>query len=395
VVSETATSSYGALITERQTNAFGQTGLEVFGDVAGTFASLDVDNEGRLISYDLERGTGPWADYVTGGPPSPTDFTLQSILAEQTLTYDMVGNPVSITQSSFSAQSGGGDDGDGENPGTLNEWPRGGLPTLSRTMTYWDDYRLKAFSVSYQSPESDDTAGLTGNPYTAAELAAATYPALGPVSTGNRVRSQTFGYDLRGNVLTSTDDANDLWDRSLGPVTYVPGSDQLATTGAGGTATCDAAGNVATLTTATGSTFELLFDEVGRLTTAVREDGSGTIVSERYTYDAGGERVLTDETPAFSAPDRYTVNVFDSLVLKGATFPDANGDYQHDDSTENVYFNAGGLAMGHAFYAPELPSATGPVHVFLRAVKRPGKARSFWGNRGSLSAEFGVAVERL
>jgi YD repeat-containing protein len=240
---ETATSSYGALISDRQTDAIGQTFLELFGDAAGTLAYMTDDYEGRLTGYDLQRSVGPWAGYVNGGPPSSSDFTLQSTLAQLTLAYDMVGNPVSITQSSFAAQQGGGDgdDGDGGNPGTLNEWPQGGLPTTSRTMTYWDDYRLNAFSASYDSPAGDDISGLAGNPYTATELSAATYPAPGPVSTGNRVRSQTFGYDLRGNVLTSTDDANDLWDRSLGPVTYVPGSDQLATTDAGGAATYDAA----------------------------------------------------------------------------------------------------------------------------------------------------------
>jgi RHS repeat-associated protein len=173
---------------------------------------------------------------------------------------------------------------------------------------------------------------------------------------GNRVASQSFGYDLRGNVITSTDDANDLWDRSLGTAGYQPGTDQWTTTSGGGSASYDASGNLTTATTATGIVFELRFDELGRLSRAVREDPSGTVVSESYAYDAKGERVITDKTPAYSAPDQYLVNVFDSLVLKGASFPDANGDYQHDDSTEQLYLTAGGSTWGRAFYDTTLPT---------------------------------------
>jgi hypothetical protein len=40
-------------------------------------------------------------------------------------------------------------------------------------------------------------------------------PTPAPVSTGNRVRAQQFGYDWRGNVASSTDDSNTFFDRSL------------------------------------------------------------------------------------------------------------------------------------------------------------------------------------
>jgi RHS repeat-associated protein len=65
-------------------------------------------------------------------------------------------------------------------------------------------------------------------------------------------------------------------------------------------------------------------------------------------------------------PDAYTVNVFDSLVLKNAEFPDANGDYEHDATTEQVYLSAGGQPLGRAFYATGLPAvSTSDIHVFL------------------------------
>jgi RHS repeat-associated protein len=228
------------------------------------------------------------------------------------------------------------------------------------------DYRLASVTATYASTGGTDVAGVSGNPYTPAELSAAAYPSPAVVSTGNRVQSQTFGYDLHGNVLASTDDANDLWDRSLGAVTYTPNTDRLATTAGGGSVLYDASGEVSTLTTATGITFELLFDEVGRLARAVRVDPAGTMVAESYTYDAYGERVVTDKTPAGGLGDTYTVSVFDSLVLKGAEFPDVNGDYEHDDATEQVYLHAGGQRLGHAFYAAGLPSASSSnVHMFI------------------------------
>lgn len=179
--------------------------------MAQTTSSMTYDDDERLVFYTLGRMSGPWISYAQGDPPQPTDFTTQGWLAFSTMAYDMVGNPVTVTQLNL-------------NPA---EWPQGALPVGSRTMTYWDDYRLASVSTSYMSAGGDDAAGVAGNPYTSDELGEGLYPDPAPVSTGNRVRSQTFGYDLRGNVQTSSDDANDLWDRSLGAASYLPGTDQL------------------------------------------------------------------------------------------------------------------------------------------------------------------------
>ena len=365
---ESATSSYGALLVHQATDASGRITSQTFGDAANTSGSMSYDNNGWLVSDTLQRAPGPWTAYAQEDPPSASDYTEQGVLLEMLVSYDMVGNPTLVSQPYLSVDGNAG-------------WPTGAQPFTVRFMAYWDDYRLSEFSPAFAGG-GYDAAGISGNPYTPAELASATYPALSHAATGVRLALQTFGYDLRGNVVTSNDDAHDLWDRSLGAVTYAPNTDQLATTAGGGAALYDPSGNVTTVTTATGITFELLFDEVGRLAKAVREDPTGTMVSEAYTYDASGERIVTDKTPT-SSPDVYTVNVFNSLVLKNAVFPDANGDYEHDDSTEQVYLVAGGQALGRAFYAAGLPSGSSSnVHVFMTLGDQQGST-SFVIDRGT------------
>jgi RHS repeat-associated protein len=348
---QSVTSSYGTVLANQVPSAFGKVLYRQLGDPAGTQTFLAYDSNGALDSLITSRAAGPWVAYAQGTPPNPTDFTTQQILAGTAITYDKVGNPVTLTQPG--------------NIGLFSTWPAGAQPWTLRQLAYWDDYRLASSAVSYLGKTRDDAAD---NPYTSAELAAATYPTPAVPSTGNRVRSQTYGYDFRGNVTSSTDDASDLWDRSLGTVTYTPGTDRLANS-PGAHATYDAAGNVSTLVTATGETLEFLFDELGRLSRAVRQDAAGTLTTEDYTYDAKGERVATHKTPALSAPDTYTVNVFDSLALKNASFPDARGDYQHDDTTEHVYLGVGAGLVGHVFYQPGLPAATtSNVHMYLQVT---------------------------
>ena len=350
----TVSGSYGSLLDYQQTDAAGRVTQQVFGDVAQTTSSMTYDNDERLVFYTLGRPSGPWTSYAQGGfAPQPTDYTTQGWLAFGTMTYDMVGNPVTVNQANV-------------NPA---EWPQGALPISARTMTYWDDYRLATVSTTYMGPGGTDSAGISGNPYTQQELSEDLYPDPAPVSTGNRTQSQTFGYDLRGNVQTSTDDANDLWDRSLGVVTYAPGTDQAMTSTGGGTMQYDASGNMTGATTATGMTLQLGFDELGRLVYAARtgptgETGGGG-VNEQYLYDGRGERVVTRTAAGPDVPT-YVVNVFDSFVLKNASFPDSNGDYAHNELTEQVYVNAGGATYGHVFVGKNPVGAALDVFLPLR-----------------------------
>ena len=211
------------------------------------------------------------------------------------------------------------------------------------------------------------------------------YPSLFPVA--NRVRAQLFTYDFRGNVTEWGDDNLDYWDRGLGNVTYgTPGNDRLSGFVAGGTVTYDPMGNISTLSNAHGDTYEFTWDEMGRLASATRKDAGGTVTSERYAYDASGERVLTQKSPAGSTQDVYTVNVFDSLVLKNASYPDANGDYEHDDSTEHAYIRAGGETLADMFLdtTGTLPSAQPGVvpHVYM-TVGDPQGSSSFIIDEGT------------
>lgn len=70
------------------------------------------------------------------------------------------------------------------------------------TYAYYDDYRLKSASNSIsdtcQSPYAYE-----------AGLGSTLYPPVATPSTNQRFKSETFVYDDRGNLKTSTDDAND------------------------------------------------------------------------------------------------------------------------------------------------------------------------------------------
>lgn len=340
---QSISSSYGSILVSQSVDASSRPTSQQFGDVAFTSSAMTYDSNERLQTYTLGRAQpGPWVPaYAQGGPPQPSDFTTESALVNSKTSYDMVGNPTGYSNSV-----------------NASEWPAGASPTQARTMTYWDDYRLKSYSVTYAAAGGAD---LQASLYTPAELSSAEYPTPAPVSTNSRVALQTFGYDLRGNVLSSTDDASDLWDRSIGAVTYQPTTDRIATSAGGGSVLYDAAGNITTATTATGVTLEMGYDELGRLARAERQDPIGAYVIESYVYDARGERVVTDKTTpgtaAGGSEDQYLVNVFPSLVLKGATF---SGDYQRDDSTEQVYINSGGATWARIVYDATLPQPGSP-----------------------------------
>lgn len=375
-------SSYGPLVASRSSDASDRALQETFGDFAGTAANMGYDNGGRLIGYTIGRKPGPWAGYASGGTSS-AENTFEGVLASAAITYDMVGNPRSINQS---ATDGGVKTAEGYTtlPRVDITWPTGAEPALSRTFTYWDDYRLAQATASYYVPGST-TGGpdsfaptLDTSPYGAPPDGNSYQPSN---SRPTRVQQLNYSYDWRGNITNSIDDVSDYFDRSIG-VARLGGSSsrpdalfsandiyENGTYSFGGLAlTYDAAGNATSLRTH-GSTpvpahtyiYQYTWDEMGRLSGASRALLATVQVAESYTYDAGGQRV------SIAGPGGTTVNVFDSLVLKNATF--ANGDYQHGDSTEQVYLNAGGSMLGRVVYATGLPSASsstlGNLHVFM------------------------------
>jgi RHS repeat-associated protein len=286
-------------------------------------------------------------------PASGEPNTVQGVLANVTFTYDAVGNPKTTTDTSEPAQ-----------------WPDGAKPVTSRTMTYDNAYRLASSKTDYAGGSDTFVPPFGTNP---------TYPAPTPVST--RVRSQTFTYDWLGNTSQSDDDADIFGDRSYGVVVNgamgaANGPHQLISTSkksGNQNATYDASGNLATLTVhrlapCRTSTYNYSWNEVGRLETADRIDGTNPESAySHYAYDADGNRVTR-----VTAPNRYekgvwSVDVFDSLRLEHASYPDAAGDFERTSATESVYLVSNGERMAHVVYAQrDLPTgASGRVHVFL------------------------------
>jgi RHS repeat-associated protein len=334
-VAQITAAPFGTILQRQTFKADGQIELRTLGDTASTTATYAYDPNGMLFEYFVGRSDGPWLTGVAGyAPPPAGDPALNGNLTEIVITRDFVGNPTSIADMSF------------------GNWPAGSQP-LSQNFTYTDDYRLSTVTTT-SAPDS------WSNPYAFEQSTGSPlYPQPAAPSTNARLRSQSFQYDLRGNITGSTDDtftggpaAAAFFDRSLGTVTMTPGTDKLSSAQVPGgpgslQATYDNNGtgsNLQTLdvTTATASSqYSYDWDELGRLSDVTRVDNVfGHQVTESYLYTAGGQRVQTAKTVGFADPV-YTINVFDSFVLKDAPLRD--GDYLDDETTEQVYL-AGGLA---------------------------------------------------
>jgi RHS repeat-associated protein len=112
--------------------------------------------------------------------------------------------------------------------------------------------------------------------------------------------------------------------------------------------------------------YQYFFNEIGQVSRAIRGLGDGTGVQEDYLYDSDGQRVLTTRTilnPNSSNPQSYTVEVFDSLVLKNTTATSQG--YTDSASTEQVYL-AGGLARAFYDSTNTLPEVGGKSnHLYM------------------------------
>ncbi len=393
---DSMTSSYGTLLASQVVDEMGMPTQQLFGDAAKTTALLGYDANEQLVGYVLSRAAGTadangdWASYAAGtSEPTAGDFTQQQVLASVALGYDKAGNPTSATQSTTATTASNGLALPAIQPAL---WPNGAKPVMSQGFSYWDDYRLHDVTTQYAGV-SGATTDTFVSPYQAETLAGGSpYPPSPSSAPTTRVTDENFSYDWRGNITSWTDDvtssgsANAFFDRSLGAVqngttSTAPGPDQLATaTGSHGSGTLstsyDPAGNLlSVLNTATNSLYTYAWDEIGRLATATRADNAQVLVNQSYAYTAGGERIRETQQLAGGAPTTHTLQVFDSLVLKGATFPAAPGDYERDAKTEQLYLGLQGTTLGHALYAPSLPSAAsgnGALHVLMPFANRLG-----------------------
>ncbi|MGO9836897.1 MAG: RHS repeat-associated core domain-containing protein [Polyangiaceae bacterium] len=376
-----ATSPYGVLLASQQVAPSGSVLQQTFGDAAQTTGNMAYDANGRLVAYTLQRPAGPWTTYAREPPigllsSSPND-TLQGVGTSLALCYDRVGNLVSSGEIPNASCTPSPTMGTASTATvTASQWPAGAEPA-SRNYTYWDDYRLAKSTTTYLGPLAPND--LFVSPYEPEALEVNnTYPQ--PAPTLFRSSIQTFQYDPLGNTTSTTDDASDFYDRSLGAITNTTGTNQVqSAASANGNGSLgvryDAAGNVLTvnvshvLSLQPNMVFNYTWDEVGRLASAERTDNGVEVVSDTFTYDASGQQVTKgQETFGLFGETSYRVDVFDSLALQNASFPDANGDYERRTATERLYLNAGGALLGHVFFdTGNLPEASNgsKIHVFM------------------------------
>ena len=325
-------------------------------------------------------------ELVTDGPLLFGKAGVTQVIQDLMLSYDQVDNPTGINDVSPTA------------------WPAGILPA-KHTAAYDDLYRLTSVTTTYGVSGGTDAFSF---PYQAEVLAGSqAFPAIvvPKQKSPTRVQGQTFAYDFLDNVQTSTDDQNDVPDRSFGQARYGASSllgpvpnhfvSSSNANGAGVTATYDQAGNTTSMTVTYAtlpdrscsngaappcvSTYLYGWDEVGRLLYSVRYDGEfdaedsippPATVEFVYTYDASGARVARRANVARTDGRRttsFSVSVFPSLRLETPGV-DSSGHYELNRATEvGCVQDGSGATYGRAFYAPSNDPAagTGAVRVYL------------------------------
>jgi len=378
-IAQIAATTSGTILQSESFNADGSLQAQAFGDAASTGTVYGYDPNGALTSYSVARADGPWVAGVAAySPPATGDPALIGDLTDLNILLDAVENPIGISD------------------GSTASWPAGIQP-LAQKYTYGDDYRLSSVATL-------SAVDAFANPYLYEQsIGSPLYPQPSTPSTGSRMRSQSLQYDWRGNVTSSTDDASDFFDRSLGTVTVPAGADRItqATVPGGASSLApqyDAAGNVTQMTVTTPSStpseYTFTWDEVGRLASASRQDSSGQ-VSESFLYAAGGERVQSARVVNGGSP-LYTLNVFGSMVLKDA--PLVQGDYLDDVTTEQIYLAGGTARAFDDVQSGGAPGTMPQASTSATNAKTMHTFLSFGDSRGSgsfvVDKDSGELVER-
>jgi RHS repeat-associated protein len=369
----TIAGAYGTLIAGSVVDADGRPLKVTYGDAASTSTAMQYDPKRRLVS----ACTAPAS--ATGCPTGSSTGTGQG-----TLSYFAIGDP----------GANNGYDG-ADNPLSIQdlrnpaEWTAGAMP-VSRTMQYDDLYRLT--SVAYTYPGGPDA---WTDPF-AFEDGGGTAPRLAQpsphVSFAKRVGQQTYTYDWLGNSVSSGDDANGFYDRSLGAIVNGGASPYQLTSASnvstGGSATghlgvaYDANGGMVGMalarngpclpsTASCNQRFVYDWDEIGQMARARRWDGDSSLATDpvpsavpavdlSYTYGSAG-RVLKVATDA-KGNELATVYVFSGLELRRAQYLAGSNDYDRSVNTEVV-----DLGLARLSYEPNAPSpSNSPLHVLLR-----------------------------
>jgi RHS repeat-associated protein len=361
------TSSYGTILQSASYLADGRTDLMQYGtgpNTQPTSVDFAYDMWNRLELLHASRSAsalwnGPAVPGVPGYSLPGSSGTKQTSLLQLQMTYDDVGNPLTIVD------------------GSTSSWANGAKPA-SRTMTYDNSYRLTSVSTVYNG----------GTSYLSPFNAERTAGDRAPVPLRNatsRPTSQTFNYNWRGNITSSADNLNLRYDRSLGTAGFSAQRPDQMTSAAGMAMVYDEAGNLVELkvqrsgTCSVGSSsfcaqrYRYDWDEVGQLQRARRWDYVSTIPAAEAVYPAVpvaapvqdldfsyslGKRVR--KSSAVSALN--TVEVFDTLRLSGSYF--RYGDYDNEQVNVTGYL-AGGMARVESMSAAPSPT-NNPVHMLLQ-----------------------------
>jgi len=358
--------SYGTLLASIIRRADGLVEQVTYGDLTGTITATSYDGRRRPTSIQTYRAApGTWSSGIQ--PPTANGGTLQLLLQDLDISYDIVGNPTEIR--------------DWRDPA---EWPVGAKP-VTRKIAYDDLYRVRQVKYEYSTDDEQWTSPFFKENNETSTNRDHRRSAPSPhVSFDQRVLQQQFEYDWLGNTVATDDDAHGFYDRSLGDIDNdaVHGKPyQLAAasnTAAGGSRTgslatkYDLAGNLTDLAvTRSGpclpsgascnQRYHYGWDEVGRLiraqrwdtATPVNQEPSGNpIVDLAYTYDASDNRVLKSATAREGTLDvqRHAVYISGGQELRGAQFGTSYGqtgvaDYQVDSTTEVAYLFAHGVRL--------------------------------------------------
>jgi RHS repeat-associated protein len=337
--------SYGSLVSKEIRTADGLLSSRVYGDAASTTASYN---------YNTNR-------WITEAQLSRKAVAPELLLDAAYVNYDAVGNARIIQDNR-----------------DYHDWPDGAQP-VNKNLHYDDLDRLRSVNYEYKHDSSQTPL------FAPTDLSP--MPLALPLT---RVGYQDYDYDWQDNLVSSRDNANAFFVRSVGTATYgtpTSGPNQVHSVSApGGSATIsyDAAGNMTSFLedwAFSTPTFHLTYqwDEAGQLSGATRVDYDGPTETQTtslsYTYDASGQRVSRSVQVGggIFGGSEYFLEIFPSLRINGATWDYTVGDYNRDDTTETAYLMTNGASYGRVVYDDSVPM-TGPTpqHVYLQMTDALG-----------------------
>ncbi len=419
---ESVQGSYGALMTKTVVDADGAPLSTTYGDLAKTTASFGYDSRRRVHEYSVAR-TAPslWSSPPTATYSPPTELgSVATKLVDDVFTYDAVNNPTYIADARIPA----------EWPAHAKPSDRQAFYDDEYRLSILVHKGTDGFSSTSPSTTASCSPVPSGNSpnQNRVQTEAFAYDGLGSMTGSSDDASLFFDRSMgtmsNGRALGGTVAAggpNQLM-QAQNTSASTGGNASLVYDGAGNVVQ-EVVVRAATCSTADCSQlFRYDWDELGQLSRARRFDfaywpagstahaappaavnnpgqyvypalpSSLPSVDVTYSYDAAGERVLRGSahpgalrpgpTPIpvpfpdssrpelspiqFEGPASYTVEIFPSLRLEGATWDPAANRYERDAQTEAVYLVANGASLGRVISEAGLPSPTGSKqHVFL------------------------------